>query len=1472
MRLIDNNGETLRSAVVQPDRVYNLYEKTTGEKFFVYSEASTKDRAKFTKILIADDTDVSIGRREDNSIVYRNGLVSSRHATLSYKNKQWYIVDNNSGNGVFVNGMRVGKANLAVGDCIYIMGLKIIVGNLFIACNNPGGNVFVNSDKISRFVPQMPELSDEYEKDIPQDFFYRSPRFKREIEKVKFRIDDPPQNQIGDEMPVALVLGPSITMGAASLGTAAFSVSTAMSNGNMAGAVPSMIMAGSMLLGSVMWPVLSKRYEKKHRHEKEELRQTKYTKYLNGMSAKFDKECRRQEGILRENIITVDECISRIENVKRNLWERSPGQDDFLRLRLGVGSGELDAEIVFSEEKFSMEDDNLKDEMRKLCESPKTLKNIPISTSFFENYVAGIIGQHKMVVEFAKGLIFQIAALYSYDEVKMVFIYAPPDEKEYGFCKWLSHAWNDDKTFRYIATNVNELKEISVRLESEFDYRKELNENDLENVSPYYVIFSLDRKLGVQSELLKKISSTKENLRFSIINCYDALNYLPKECSSVIELDVDSGKISDMGDITGKYTWFKPDISVRADTMKLSKKLANINLYSKDNLSLLPDMITFLELYGVGKVEHLNVLNRWKENDPTKTLSVPVGVTTTGDRFVLDLHQKFHGPHGLIAGMTGSGKSEFVMTYILSLAVNYHPDEVAFILIDYKGGGMAESFKDLPHVAGIITNLDGASIRRSLTSIQSELIRRQALFSEAGKKLNESNMDIYKYQKLYRAKKVKEPLPHLFIISDEFAELKTQQPEFMTQLVSAARIGRSLGVHLILATQKPSGVVDDQIWSNSRFKVCLKVQERADSMDMLKRPDAAELTKTGRFYLQVGYNELFEIGQSAWSGAPYYPTNRLEKEVDNSVTVIDRTGTPLVRYKIDKRAQQFSNPRKQLDAVTDHIKDIADSEKISVRKLWLDPIAERIYLDDIKKKYAYAVKKSTVLNPVIGEYDDPENQRQCLLTAPITTEGNMVIYGIAGSGKASFLTVMIYSLIHEHTPDEVNLYVLDFSAETLKAFAKAPHVGDVILSNENEKVGNLFKLLKQILDSRKRLFSNFGGDITSYIESSGRKVPAVVVVINNFAAFAELYEERIDAVSYLLREGVKYGIYFVVTAVGTSDIGFRMMQNFKQQLVLQLNDDSDYSIIVGKTDGLFPHRNKGRGLIRIDKKLYEFQTAFVVQDEKQQYRTIASECEKLSSGWSGSRAKRIPILPDEVDIEFMSSYVTQHSLKLPVGVDKSSLQVSFYPFGDSYVNLIMADDDGLCGSFGGSLAKMTAQYAGIKPTFVDMSDSMRNYFGDSVKYYGSKDNLNVLVSQLFEMVKNRNNEYKTAIQNGETPPTYQEELIFINGIKAFSSYLTGQSPEMFGLVMLKGETQYNIHFVVLDEVRNIKSFQMTDWYKEKISGSDGIWIGGGIRNQYVLNSNANADLPNDFGYLIINGKAVSCAKMLNELKESAGYE
>lgn len=1460
VKILDSQNNAIKNTVISPQSIYALG-KTDGDKIFVFTEPMTDDRQTFTKYLVKDDVDLTIGRTEQNDVCYSNKVVSSKHATLSYRGGKWFIQDTNSTNGTFVNGTRVTRAELSVGDTVFIMGLKIVIGKNIVAFNNPDGQVHISS-KLKRFVNQTidpVDEEDEYEL-ADKEYFYRSPRFKRDVETATFKIDSPPTSPISEEMPWLLVMGSSMAMGMMSLVT----LISAIASMN----IPSMVMGGSMLLGTVLLPTITKNYEKKHRYKKEALRQKKYREYLDRITVQINEACQLQEEILNENHVTILECERRIRNTQRNLWERGLGQNDFLRVRVGHGEGVLDAEISYSERKFTLDDDNLQEELYTLCEKEKPLHNIPITYSLFENHISGVIGERRQVSEFAKGLIIQLAALYSYDEIKFVFLFDIEEEDKFGFVKWLPHVWSDDYKFRFIATNTNEVKEVSAYFERIIENREQINDADMEDVKPYYIIFSMSKTLAARAEMMKKILSTKENIHMSIVTFYDELRSLPKESSMVVELYGANGKLYDKNDISGKITEFLPDIYLSQNPTELSVLLANTSLDTTATNFQLPRMITFMELFGVGNVEHLNALTRWRENDPTKSLQAAVGVDTYGETFMLDLHEKFHGPHGLVAGMTGSGKSEFIITYILSLAVNYHPEEVAFILIDYKGGGMAKSFEKLPHTAGIITNLDGSAIKRSLVSIESELKRRQAIFAEASKKVGVSNIDIYKYQKLYREGTVTEPLQHLFIISDEFAELKTQQPEFMTQLVSAARIGRSLGVHLILATQKPSGVVDDQIWSNSKFRVCLKVQERADSMDMLKRPDAAELTDTGRFYLQVGYNELFELGQSAWSGAPYYPSDRVVKEKDNSVVVIDKNGHAIKQVKIDKKRSLSKNAKKQLDVITDYLCGIAEDEGIKIKPLWLDPIPGFILLDQIRQKYRTTTEKF-ILNPVIGEYDDPAHQRQCVLRLPLSKDGNTVVYGVAGSGKTTFLNGMIYSLINEHTPEEVNLYILDFASETLRAFAKAPHVGDVILSYEAEKVSNLFKMLQAEIEKRKKLFADYGGDYASYIKSSGKTLPSIVIAINNFAAFTEAYEEKEEAVSYLSREGIKYGVYFVLTALGTGAVRFRLLQNFKQLLVLQLNDETDYSSVVGKTDGLLPSKFKGRGLIKRD-ELYEFQLASLTEDEVP-FAFIQETCKELAEKWEGETARKIPILPGKVNMDFLSDYVDANKkLNIPVGVEKNSLNVHYYPFHAAYINMIMSA--GLeYQEFISDLISLIGTATEVNGIVFDMPKVVGETTGAMSVYTTAKE-CEDQIAKLFELVLYRNNTYKEAIENGGKVEAFDHLFVVINSLSMLKVALSDQGKEKLSLILEKGTKEYNINIVIAEQVKNISSVSFEKWYKANVSPSDGLWIGNGITEQYQMKANKTTsemheDITPEFGYSLIKGKCVKLKLLNNKAEE-----
>jgi len=1471
--VLDSEGKKLRDVVLEPNQFYSVQLTKSAEKSMLHTEPATEDRRRFSKYVLPIGSPILIGRAEASQIRFASGLVSTKHAEIVTAGDRLSVKDVGSANGTYVNGRRVTEHVLSPGDVISVMGLSIVVGKGFIAVNNPDGQVTVDAGSLRPLAAQPiePSEDDEIEEALSGELFFRSPRFKRDITRAVIKIDSPPQPNSADEMPLMMVIGPAATMGMASLFTGLFALNNVMANkGSVSSAMPTLVMSFSMVIGMVLWPILSKRYEKKSRIKKEAERQEKYRVYLARMRDEIERERTRQSQILCENVVTVDDCVSRIRTQDRALWERTVEHDDFLRVRLGVGDWPLDADINYAARSFSVDEDDLQEEMLSLAEEPRLLRDVPVSLSLREQPIVGLIGQREDTRSLLKGLIAQLIALHSYDELKLVFILDASERDIWDYVSILPHAWADDRSIRFIATDQSEVRDLSAFLDRELTHRNDAAVSAV----PHYLVFALDKDLAGKAEVMNKLLSQKAPRGFSVVALYDELHNLPKECSVVVEVDPELSRIYDKDDVSGDYLAFKPDIELTVDARELAECIANTHLESVARSADLPDVLTFLEMFGAGKVEHLNALARWKESNPVLSLAAPVGVDVSGEVFKLDLHEKHHGPHGLIAGMTGSGKSEFIMSYILSLAVNFHPDEVAFVLIDYKGGGMANAFADLPHVAGTITNLDGAAVNRSLVSIQSELKRRQALFNEAGERTGTSNIDIYKYQSLYRDGAVEQPLPHLLIISDEFAELKTQQPEFMTQLVSAARIGRSLGVHLILATQKPSGVVDDQIWSNSRFRVCLKVQESADSMEVIKRPDAAALAATGRFYVQVGFNELFELGQSAWAGAPYYPADRVEHPYDSSVALLSTLGQQTKQFKLDKRKGLVRNPAKQIDEVTKYLMALAEGENALARPLWLEPIPEFLHLDALRSKYAAMRTGVALLNPVIGEFDDPANQRQAAMTVPISAQGNTLIFGSAGSGKTTLLTTMLYSMMSDRTPSELNLYLLDFASETLRAFADAPHVGDVILSYEAEKVHSLFKMLGEEIERRKRLFSDYGGDFTSYLAESGASLESVVVAIHNYAAFSETYEDVESDVAYLTREGSKYGIYFVFTASSAGSVRYRVLQNFSQILVLRQNDETEYSGILGNTEGVLPSPLMGRGIFRSD-KVYEFQTAHVSEGDETDLAFIRRRSSEIAAAWDGPTAKRVPILPDVVTPKFLADQmVSAKRGVVAVGLDKSSLAPVVYDFWGRTVTLVLSRENETAG-FAQGLAE---SFAEITDTACVVLDADGGFVHASVSAYeclNASGSIEERVLRLFDEVLRRNNAVAEARESAATAPTFDAQMVLVFGLTALLSVLSSDAREKFATMVEKSEPALGCSFILMDSVGAIGSIAYEPWLKESTAPGEGIWVGDGLTDQYVLAPAATSSelyepVGPQFGYVLCKGKPHLAKLVVSPIATGAG--
>jgi len=1459
--IIDPSAGRIDESILTNETFLNVKIADSDEDAILFTEDVDLSRQTLTRINITDADILSIGRDPSNNLFYNNPFVSSHHAKLAYDGSEWSITDLGSKNGTYVNGYRIQSQKLDPGDFIYIMGLKIVVSGGFMALNNPGEKLKIKASSLELLAP-VKYVQREPENVKNENYFLRSPRFHREIKDACIVIDPPPAPAKLDSVPLALMLGPSITMGMTSASTGILTMSNVMANGgNIRQALPTLIMSFSMLLGTILWPLLTKKYEKKQKLKAEKERQDKYLTYLSEVGDRIRSVNKEQCDILNTNLVTQEECAERIAKVKDNLWERVIGQEDFLRIRLGIGSLPAKLELKYPEKKFTMEDDTLQNAMLSLAEEPKELKPVPISVPLTECIAAGVYGNDRNRENMIKAMILQMISLHSYDELKIMLVTNEHDSDRWAFVKNIPHFWNNEKTVRFFAATNDDTKELSAYIEKMIIPRTELNHPEIEDMSPYYIIIVTDKQMARKFGGLQLILDNRENIGCTVIFAHEKISDFPKETSKVILADGTNSLVFDKNDTTGVRIGFTADTVNDTVLERMSSLIANIELDISDNKYSLPSMLTFLEMFNVGKVEHLNSLTRWKENNPTKSLQTPIGVDTFGDLFTLDLHEKYHGPHGLVAGMTGSGKSEFLITYILSLAVNYHPDEVSFILIDYKGGGLAGAFEDkdkgikLPHLAGVITNLDGSAINRTLVSFQSERRRREAILNKARKIANEGTMDIYKYQQLYRDKVVTEPLPHLFIIADEFAELKAQQPDFMQQLISLARVGRSLGIHLILATQKPNGVVDDQIWSNSKFRVCLKVQEKADSQDMIKRPDAAELSHTGRFYLQVGFNEFFALGQSAWCGGDYIPVDTVEKAVDNSIQVIDNIGRPIVSVRPPKKLVGTSSV-KQIVAIVNYLSFLADEENISVRSLWLDPIPPVINVSDIEEKYNYTAS-SFVLDPVIGEYDDPSNQRQGILTVPFYTDGNCLIYGSTGNGKTTFITTLVYSLIRHHNVSEVNIYIMDFGSETMRAFEKAPQVGDVILSANAEKVNNLFKMLRHEIDERKIRFADFGGDFGSYCRSGKNDTPNIVVILNNYSAFVELYEDYQDEFTIISRDATKYGIYFVVTAGSANAVRYRTQQNFKMIFTMQLNDATDYAVIVGKTDGLVPSKFKGRGLVALD-KVYEFQTAYCseAEDQLEHIRQFCLQLAKTSS----EKARPVPVLPEAVTYDFVAPYVNTSS-GVPVGVNKATLDIAVVNLEAVVVYPILSQDIDYLASFTNVFGKACSE---VCKTAVIDTENLLSTSAATIH----REQYEQFVKDLFDEMVMRNNIYKDSNLDKDVLDQFDERIVLLFGIKKFVDMLSDDTKDKFLTLIDKAESFYRIHFVAIETAAQFNTLCFDARIKNKTVLNEGIWIGDGVVDQYLLKinkitSNLYEEIGSDSGYQISRGRPRSI-KVLSE--------
>jgi DNA segregation ATPase FtsK/SpoIIIE, S-DNA-T family len=1423
-----------------------IYVKGLDYYLYIYTFPSLENTLISYKV--ENISEIKIGSEDSNNIVYKLNGVLPEHAIIIKENTFWFISPiNSNGNqsDVFLNNRKISeKTRLLIGDTIFINGLKIIWMGLFFKITNFSELYKINN--ITSYTESNPIDTNEYletQDEIPEDignknYFVHTPRIRNinTIEEIK--LDAPPQRQDLDEgMPFILSIASSMTMMTMTIYNG-YNIYANIKSGEatLSSQVAGIISCIAMISATLLVPIITHLWQKQHRKSKEAERQQKYKEYLNNKEIELQHLIQKQLQITLENNPGLEECKEIIVTKNQLLWNRKIEDEDFLKIRAGIGTKPSEIEISTPEEKFSLYDDNLLNSVIEMKEKYKTITNIPILLDLKSNIVSALIitGMYKQ--KLIDAFMLQLLTFHSPLDLKLIIVTNNRNKNEWEYVKYLPHNWDDERTIRFFSSEQEDLKKIIKYIEEEYNKRVEekksnqaeseegnlVNKDAYKLYEPYYLIITDDFIQLRDVECIENILSKKTNYGFSIMIIDENMKQLPKECQSFMCIsDLDGGLFK--GEIKEEeIEKFKAEYDENINMRKISMKIGEIAVQSKNAELSLPTVLPFLEMYNVGKIEQLNVKNRWKKSEPMKSLSTAIGVHKNGEIFNLDLHEKFEGPHGLIAGTTGSGKSEFIITYVLSLAVNYDPREVQFILIDYKGGGLAGAFENrekgiaIPHLAGTITNLDTAEMNRTLVSIQSELKRRQAKFNEVREALGESTMEIYKYQKLYRDGVITEPMSHLFIICDEFAELKAQQPDFMENLISASRIGRSLGIHLILATQKPSGVVNDQIWSNSKFKVCLKVASKADSQEMLKRPEAASIKETGRFYLQVGYDEYFDIGQSAWSGAKYTPVERIIKKEDDSIIFINNSGntTKSVNNILKNSNNNTVDNGDQLTNIVKYLQKIAIEDKIPTSTLWLPSLRKEIMLDSLFEKYKVS---KDIQDIVIGEYDAPSKQMQGIQTINFLTEGNLLIYGVPGAGKDGIISTIIYDLSARFTPEDINIYITDFGAETLKGFKNFPHVGDVCTIEEKQKIDCLIKMLYKEFERRKKEYSDLGGNYIEYSKLSNKKDPIVLTCINNIEIFFETYPKNQESFDQLFRDGFKYGIVFVVSTTATNIPRSRVAQSFSNKICLKMANDGSYRDILGSPKGLIPVDTYGRGIISKDgEETYEFQTCQFV-DKENRTKFLIDEAEKLSNKYQTQKAKPIPVLPEIVTVEDVK-YELKNIGCIPIGIERKSLEVYVYNFMETKINIIAGISIKNHIYFVYALIK---QMLMLKNVQVNIIDTLGIYRGDyeGVKLY--EDNIEQAFVDAYSNIQNDDKLEKV-------------NVYICLGISEFKSRVSKKYDKYFEILFSNVNNCKNNTFLLLDDYNGFKHIQSELWYKKNIQNTYGIWLGEDIGTQVTI--------------------------------------
>ena len=1065
-------------------------------------------------------------------------------------------------------------------------------------------------------------VGDRHVKKTSTELFKRSPRIQERLPEGKIEIPAPPAeerkpeiNWLSTLLPAGVTIAIAVTMALAFQNTMMMLYSLPMT-----------------LAGVVVSIVNYYRGNQKYQKSSEE-RRTVYLQQLEEIETNIKKHREAQKNAMLLADPSPEDCLHIVESRSTKLWCREPNDTDFACVRLGTGTVPFSMKLDWPREQLG-EDDELKKKPGELYRANNTIKGMPIRCDIRSKGIVGFVGTPELTRIQLQNMIIHLTTHHCYSELKLVCFYNKTDKNEFKWLTDLPHTHDSERGESFIANTQEEADDLFRKFAEIFKQRKqEIEENNSygsdPQFSPYILFVFFEPKLLKKADPINQYLFMEHGIGLGCLMAVQKIAQLPKQCTDIISLSAQKGELYNTARASEKQMFCLDDASP-----SLREKFGEsmFPLYCDEGIDIirLPKTYTFYQMLGIEDISSLDIGKKWKDSDlliSSLAPSAPFGILENTERVFFSSPPTGDngGAHALLAGTTGSGKSEVLLTLILSLAICYPPDEVSFLVVDFKGDSIAGKLTELPHVRGIITSLDGDALRRSLISIGAENQKRLRLF----KTYNESHpeekkkiSDIRDYTKKYREGKVTEPLPHLFIVVDEFAEMKKQLPDIMDQFLSVAQIGRSLGVHLILATQSPSGVVDSKIRANIFKQLCLKVANTGESRDMISTDLAARIKDPGRGYLKVDDN--LQLFQSAYGGGKILLPDGSEstqlREVVDAIAAFCRA------HRVQKLPDIFCLPLPQ--QIPCPILTHQDGEE---RPFGSIPIGLR---DDPACQF-------------VGEY-----------SLNLFTRNTLVV-GSQLMGKTNLLQTVIRSVAQLYTPEDVNIYILDFASLFLKNFEPLPHVGGVVTLQETEKIINLFRMLKEEVDWRRQKFMTLGvSTFAAYRESGARDLPQILLLVDDLAAAKAYFPVDNDPLLALCKDGLTLGISVIATA--TQPVGgMSYLPTFGNRIALYNNDITVYNTLLGHT-ALRPKELAGRCLVSLDNSVYECQSYLAFESEREIDRAeaIRTFCSEQVAEANGKHAKAIPFIPKDLTaIAALSNYPEAYSNgRLMFGLDYATVK------------------------------------------------------------------------------------------------------------------------------------------------------------------------------------------------------------------------